>query len=78
MENPISKVINAGCYVFNPSTIRQIPPGQAISVERETFPSLLTLGVKIYGYLDNSYWLDVGTPEALIKGSADIVTGRAK
>ena len=46
-------------------------------MERETFPGLLRDGVKIYGFLDNSYWLDVGTPEALIKGSRDIVTGVA-
>ena len=77
MDNPISNVINAGCYVFSASVIKSIPQNQVISVERETFPGLLRDGVKIYGFLDNSYWLDVGTPEALIKGSRDIVTGEA-
>ena len=77
MDNPISNVINAGCYVFSASVIKSIPQNHVISVERETFPGLLRDGVKIYGFLDNSYWLDVGTPEALIKGSRDIVTGEA-
>ena len=46
-----------------------------VSVERDTFPSLLSSGVKVYGYLDNSYWLDIGNPQALVKASADLITG---
>jgi mannose-1-phosphate guanylyltransferase len=29
----------------------------------------------VCGYLDNSYWLDIGTPAALVKASADLITG---
>jgi mannose-1-phosphate guanylyltransferase len=46
-----------------------------VSVERDTFPSFLSSGVKVYGYLDNSYWLDIGNPRALVKASADLITG---
>jgi mannose-1-phosphate guanylyltransferase len=49
-----------------------------VSVERDTFPSLLSAGSKVYGFLDNSYWLDIGTPAALVKASADLVTGVIK
>ena len=28
------------------------------------------------GYLDSAYWLDVGTPEAFVQGSCDLVLGR--
>jgi mannose-1-phosphate guanylyltransferase len=28
------------------------------------------------GYVDNAYWLDVGTPEAFVRGSCDLVLGR--
>ena len=38
MDNPISNLINAGCYIFNPTIINTIPKGQVVSVERETFP----------------------------------------
>jgi len=75
MENPVSNMINAGCYIFNRKVIDQIPANQVISVERDTFPSLLNSGVKVYGYLDNSYWLDIGNPQALVKASADLITG---
>jgi mannose-1-phosphate guanylyltransferase len=75
MENPVSNLINAGCYIFNRKVIAQIPANQVVSVERDTFPSLLSSGVKVYGYLDNSYWLDIGNPQALVKASADLITG---
>jgi len=78
MENPVSNLINAGCYIFNRNIIDSIPKGKVVSVERDTFPSLLNAGTKVYGFLDNSYWLDIGTPAALVKASADLVTGVIK
>ena len=73
MENPVTNQINAGCYVFNPRVISSIPSDTVVSVERETFPQLVTNGAKVYGYLENAYWLDIGTPKALLKASIDIV-----
>ena len=75
MENPISNLINAGCYIFNRQIIDQIPQNKVVSVERDTFPNLLANNAKVFGYLDNSYWLDIGTPAALVKASADLITG---
>ncbi len=73
MENPVTNQINAGCYVFNPRVISTIPLDTVVSVERETFPQLVNSGAKVYGYLENAYWLDIGTPKALLKASTDIV-----
>ena len=74
MENPPTNIINAGCYIFNRETIASIPFGKVISVERETFPQLLSSGAKVFGYIDKSYWLDIGTPAALLKASRDLVS----
>ena len=73
MENPITNQINAGCYVFNPRVISTIPLDTAVSVERETFPQLVARGAKVFGFVENAYWLDIGTPRALLKASIDIV-----
>lgn len=73
MENPITNTINAGCYVFNPEVIRKIELNKVVSVEREVFPELLKVGEVIKAFVDNSYWLDMGTPKALLKGSKDYV-----
>lgn len=75
MENPVTNSINAGCYVFHPSVLDRIPLGKVISVERETFPELVASGRPVFGYKEQAYWLDVGTPAALFKGSRDLITG---
>ncbi len=75
MDNPITKAINAGCYIFSASVIADIPLGKVVSVERETFPKLVTSDRPVFGYSEQSYWLDIGTPAALFKGSRDLVNG---
>jgi mannose-1-phosphate guanylyltransferase len=73
---PVTNRVNAGCYVFRHEVIEKIPPGAVVSVERETFPALIADDAVVMGYLDTSYWLDVGTPQAFVQGSCDLVRGR--
>ncbi|WP_034240033.1 mannose-1-phosphate guanylyltransferase, partial [Saccharomonospora iraqiensis] len=75
--DPPTDQINAGCYVFRRTVLEEIPAGRPVSVERETFPGLLAEGRHVQGFVDDSYWLDVGTPEAFVRGSADLVRGLA-
>ncbi len=75
MENPVTNLINAGCYIFSPEVIDRIPLNTVVSVERETFPALVAEHRPIFGYHEQAYWLDVGTPAALFKGSRDLVVG---
>jgi mannose-1-phosphate guanylyltransferase len=72
---PVTSQINAGCYVFRRRIIDQIPAAEVLSVERQTFPSLIAAGEIVMGYLETTYWLDVGTPEAFVRGSCDLVLG---
>lgn len=74
MDNPIAKTINAGCYIFSSSALSRIPLGVVTSVERETFPALLNSNEKIFGYVDDGYWIDMGTPESMIRASRDLVS----
>ncbi len=78
MENPPTNIINAGCYIFNREIIESIPAARVVSVERETFPQLLASGAKLVGYVDRSYWLDIGTPAALLKATQDLIAGTAQ
>jgi mannose-1-phosphate guanylyltransferase len=73
MANPVTNTINAGCYVFNLEVVKEIELGKVVSVEREVFPELLNAGKVIQAFVDDSYWLDMGTPKALLKGSQDYV-----
>ncbi|MEU9962112.1 NDP-sugar synthase [Streptomyces sp. NPDC050982] len=76
-EEIVTDQINAGAYVFRRSVIDAIPVGRPVSVERETFPELLASGAHLQGMVDSTYWLDLGTPQAFVRGSADLVLGRA-
>ncbi len=76
-EDPPSDQINAGTYVFKREVIDRLPKDRALSVEREVFPQLLADGLKVCGYVDATYWRDMGTPEDFVRGSADLVRGIA-
>ena len=76
-QDPPTDQINAGCYVFNREIIDRIPKGRALSVEREVFPGLLSDGLRLCGYVDSTYWRDMGTPDDFVRGSADLVRGIA-
>ena len=75
---PVTRQVNAGCYVFTRSVIDTIPSDRPVSVERETFPALLAAGATLLGHLQPAYWLDVGTPAALVQASSDVVHGVAR
>jgi mannose-1-phosphate guanylyltransferase len=75
--DPVTDQVNAGCYVLRRRVIDAIPEGRVVSIERETFPGLLRDGRALVGYLESSYWRDVGTPAALAEASCDLVRGVA-
>jgi mannose-1-phosphate guanylyltransferase len=75
VQDPPTDQVNAGSYVFRREVIDRIPQDRAVSVEREVFPTLLEDGLKVCGYVDASYWRDMGTPEDFVRGSADLVRG---
>lgn len=77
MPEPVTRWVNAGCYVFRRSVVDTIPAGRPVSVERETFPGLLDGGGRLFGWRENAYWSDVGTPDAYVTVSADLVVGVA-
>jgi mannose-1-phosphate guanylyltransferase len=76
-QDPPTDQVNAGSYVFKRAVFDRIPRGRVVSVEREVFPQLLSDGLKVCGYVDATYWRDMGTPDDFVRGSADLVRGIA-
>lgn len=70
-----TNLINAGTYVFEPAALHRIPLGERVSIERVTFPAMVTDGV-LFAFADERYWLDAGTPEAYLQAHRDILEGR--
>ncbi len=67
--------INAGIYVLEPSVLGRITPGVRVSIERETFPALVT-DRSLYAQGSDAYWLDTGTPDAYLRANRDLLFGR--
>ena len=67
-----TNLINAGVYVLEPEVLDLIPPGRAVSIEREVFPRLVEEG-SCYGLALSGYWLDVGTPESYLQAHRDVL-----
>jgi mannose-1-phosphate guanylyltransferase len=67
--------INAGTYVLEASVLDLIPASGRVSIERETFPSMVRSGV-LYAHSDDGYWLDTGTPAAYLQANQDLLDGR--
>ncbi len=70
--------INAGIYIMEPEILDLIPEGVNCSLEHETFPKILSEGLPFYAYVDDSYWLDIGTPEKYFKLLTSYMTGELR
>lgn len=67
-----TRMINAGCYLFERSMIEWISPDGPVSVEREVFPQLLREGRRLFSYTHGGYWSDIGTLQSYWKTHMDL------
>ena len=66
--------INAGAYVIERDVVEElIPPGRAVSFEREVFPRWWARA--LYGFAADGYWVDIGTPERYLEATYDLLAG---
>jgi mannose-1-phosphate guanylyltransferase len=72
-----SNLINAGTYVFEPSVLARIPTGRKVSIERETFPSVVDDG-GLFALSTDDYWIDTGRPETYRQANFDLLDGRRR
>jgi mannose-1-phosphate guanylyltransferase len=68
--------VSAGAYMLERAVLDLIPPGRAVSIEREVFPRLV--GDGLFGQRLDGYWMDIGTPERYLQASWDILEGRVQ
>ena len=68
--------INAGIYILEPETFDRIPDGTKWSIERQFFPTLVERGETFVAYVDQGYWLDIGTPASYVRAHRDLMAQR--
>jgi mannose-1-phosphate guanylyltransferase len=73
--DPIPGKINAGTYLLDPAVLGSWTAGTALSIEREIFPAVIEAGHPVYGFANEAYWLDLGTPEKYLQAHFDMIEG---
>ncbi len=61
-KQPVPGLVNAGIYVFEPEVFDYIPSSAYCSLEEHVIPALADKG-KLYAYVYDGYWVDIGAPE---------------
>ena len=67
----ISRNVNAGTYVLEPSVIDRVPVGAKVSIERVVFPAMVE-SASLYAVATDDAWVDTGRPETFL--SANLAT----
>ena len=69
-----TSLINAGIYVLERQVLNMIPKGREVSIEREIFPQLQSMG-RLSAFVSSAYWRDIGTPRSYLAASNDVLSG---
>ncbi len=77
-EDVFSDTVNTGIYVLEPEVLDLIPDRTQFDFAKNVFPTMMSKGMPIYGYVAEGYWCDVGNIESYIRAHEDILKGAVK
>lgn len=62
-----SNLFSIGLYVLEPEVLDYIPNSTPCDFAKNVFPTLLSEGMKMYGYPAQGFWVDIGSPESYME-----------
>lgn len=68
--------INAGVYLLRRELVEEVPPGRAVSLERDLLPGWVRAG-RVFGFRTGGRFLDIGTPDSYRGAEEFFRTGAA-
>ncbi len=74
----LSDTVNTGIYVMRSEVLDRVPPDEVVDWSSDVFPRLLRAGERIFGYIGEAYWEDVGTIESYLSVQRDVLMGRVR
>lgn len=78
-KNPKSTLASMGIYIFNWSALKtflikdNLDPESEHDFGKNVIPAMLDAGLKMYGYVFEGYWKDVGTIHSFWEGNMDLL-----
>lgn len=78
-QNPKSTLASMGIYIFNWSALKSylikdnLDPESEHDFGKNVIPAMLDAGLKMYGYVFEGYWKDVGTIHSFWEGNMDLL-----
>lgn len=71
-----SDTINTGIYILEPHVFERIPVGEPFDFSQNLFPGMLEDDERLFGYIADGYWRDVGNLSEYKKAHLDILGGK--
>jgi len=73
-----SDTINTGIYILENRVINMIPYKEDFDFSKNLFPLMMQEGMRLYGYIAEGYWRDVGTLNEYQDASMDFLAGKVR
>lgn len=70
-----SDTVNTGIYILSPEIFEYIKPGAVYDFSKDLFPMLMKDNKRLYGYITEDYWCDIGDAAAYIQAHNDVMNG---
>lgn len=73
-----SDTINTGIYIIEPEVLGLIPEKKNWDFSKNLFPAMLSRGDRLFGYIAEGYWKDVGNLDEYLNVHLDLLAGKVK
>jgi len=73
-----SDTVNTGIYILSPEIFSYYKKDQVFDFSRDLFPLLMKENRKLYGYITDEYWCDIGDINAYMQANFDVMDRKVK
>ncbi len=71
-----SDTINTGIYILTDEMLEKIPEDTEYDFSKNLYPELLKEKRKLFGFISEGYWQDIGDPDSYRLANYDILNGK--
>jgi len=71
-----SDTVNTGIYILEPDVLDLAPLNTSFDFSKDLFPRMLADKRKLYGYVADGYWRDIGNADEYYKAHQDLLENR--